>query len=91
MLIKLFNATIQTPLTMKLQLQMNKDNSSDLFFQQILEYEKESKDKEKKNDPDREKEMIPYKSLQMLACRFNEGEEEMIKHHIKYRHKIAKV
>ena len=27
----------------------------------------------------------------MLACRFNEGEEEKIKHHIKYRHKIAKV
>lgn len=36
-------------------------------------------------------EMIPYKTLQMLACRFNEGEEEKIKHHIKYRHKIAKV
>ena len=36
-------------------------------------------------------EMIPYKSLQMLACRFNEGDEERIKHHIKYRHKIAKI
>ena len=35
--------------------------------------------------------MVPYKTLQMLACRFNEGEEEKIKHQIKYRHKIAKV
>ena len=55
-----------------------------------MEYEKDPKGKEK-DDPDREKVMIPYKALQMLACRFNEGEEETIKHHIKYRHKIAKV
>lgn len=34
---------------------------------------------------------MPYKTLQLLACRFNEGDEEKIKHHIKYRHKIAKV
>ena len=41
MLIKLFNQTIQSPKTMKIQLQMNKDNTGDLFFQQVMEYEVE--------------------------------------------------
>ena len=47
MLIKLFNQAIQTPKTTRLQLQMNKDNSADLFFQQVMEYEVEPKNKEK--------------------------------------------
>ena len=55
MLIKLFNAAIQTPKTTKLQLQMNKDNSADLFFQQVMEYEKEPKDEKERNDPERVK------------------------------------
>ena len=33
---------------------MNKDNSADLFFQQVMEYEVESKNKDKA-DPDAEK------------------------------------
>ena len=33
---------------------MNKDNSADLFFQQVMEYEVEPKNKEKV-DPDAEK------------------------------------
>ena len=48
MLIKLFNQAVVTPKTTKIQFQMNKDNSGDLFFQQVMEYE--SKPKRKGND-----------------------------------------
>ena len=43
MLIKLFNQGISSPKTTKLQLQMNKDNTGDLFFQQVMEYEVDPK------------------------------------------------
>ena len=36
-------------------------------------------------------ETVPYKTLQLLSCRFNEGDEDKVKHHIKYRHKVSKV
>ena len=49
MLIKLFNQAIPSPEmkrkkkkpTTRVQLQMNKDNTGDLFFQQVMEYELE--------------------------------------------------
>ena len=38
MLIKLFNSALNNPDTYRLQIQLNPDNSSDLFFNQILPY-----------------------------------------------------
>ena len=38
---------------MKIQLQMNKDNTGDLFFQQVMEYEVDTKGK--KEDPEEER------------------------------------
>ena len=38
MLIRLFNSALQNPDTFRLQIQLNVDNSSDLFFNQILPY-----------------------------------------------------
>ena len=38
MLIKLFNSALNNPDTYRAQIQLNIDNSSDLFFNQILPY-----------------------------------------------------
>mmetsp|Transcript_1689 Transcript_1689/g.2341 ORF Transcript_1689/g.2341 Transcript_1689/m.2341 type:complete len:124 (+) Transcript_1689:412-783(+) len=38
MLIRLFNSALQNPDTFRLQIQLNPNNSSDLFFNQILPY-----------------------------------------------------
>ena len=38
MLIKLFNQVISSPNTFKCQIQLNKDDSADLFMNQILPY-----------------------------------------------------
>ena len=50
-------------------MQMNKDNTGDLFFNQILE----------------------YKTLCLLASRFDVENEDRVKLHIKYRHKVTKM
>ena len=60
MLIKLFNQAIQAPKTTRIQLQMNKDNTGDLFFQQVMEYEVESK---RKKDRGPEEEISKLKTL----------------------------
>jgi len=38
MLMKLFNAALNDPDKFRLQIQLNKDNSSDLFFNQVLPF-----------------------------------------------------
>lgn len=88
MLIKLFNQAISSPKTTRILLQMHKDNTGALLFQQVMEYEMEQKKQGKDGD---KKTTVPYKTLQLLACGLYEGDEDKIKHHIKYRHKIAKV
>ena len=71
MLIKLFNQAIQSPKTTKIQLQMNKDNTGDLFFQQVMEYEVDTKGK--KEDPEEERsksKLILTNQLNFLQKRF---------------------
>ena len=38
MLIKLFNSAINTPESYRCQMQLNKDNSADLFINQVLPF-----------------------------------------------------
>ena len=57
MLIKLFNQAVVTPKTTKIQFQMNKDNSGDLFFQQVMEYEAKPK-KKGSDDAEQEKRKV---------------------------------
>ena len=68
MLIKLFNQAIESQDT-KCQMQTNKDNTGDLFFNQ----------------------MLPYKQLQLLGCRFNLAPDQKVQEHIKYRHMVARL
>ena len=63
MLIKLFNQAIKTkanPKPIKIQLQMNKDNTGDLFFQQVMEYELDKKKHRNDADDDDEEERSKF-------------------------------
>ena len=65
-------------------LEMNKDNTADLYFQQVLEYVdiNETRDSEK-NFP-------AFKTLCLLQCHFDRADESKVKSVIKYRNKVAK-
>ena len=67
MLIKLLNETINNPEDYKIDLKLNKDNSSNVVFNQKMS----------------------YKNIELLSCFFNPAEDEVIKKHIKFRHKMA--
>jgi hypothetical protein len=69
MLIRLFNCVTAEPKSYKATLQILKDNTSVLYFNQILD----------------------FKSLTLFSCSFEVEDEDRVKMHIKYRHKLAKV
>ena len=73
MLIKLFNCVIsqpdQQPAAYKCILNIKKDNTGELFFNQDLD----------------------FKNLCLLVAKFEVEQEEIVKLHIKYRHKVAKL
>jgi hypothetical protein len=68
MLVKLFNCVISQPLHYKCILHIEKDNTANLFYHQILD----------------------YKTLSLFTHSFDVEEEERVKLHIKYRHRLAR-
>ena len=85
MLIKLFNGVIESPDTYKIQMDLNEDNSADLFFKRQMTFKEVIMLQIPFDTADRHVPLIK-KSL--------DGEEEpdseLIKQHIRHRHNIAK-
>ena len=73
MLIKLFNCVIsqpdQQPSAYKCVFNIKKDNTGELYFNQVLD----------------------FKNLCLLVAKFEVEQEDRVKLHIKYRHKVAKL
>ena len=84
----------------EVSLEMKRDEKAELMFSQTLEYVQGEKDLNKSGQSTREmheqstmsdfKPKTLFKTLTLLKCAFKVGDEERVKHHIKFRNKVAK-
>lgn len=66
-------------------LEINKDNSADLSFNQVMEFVPPE------TSQSLDKEPTHFKTLTLLQCEFSAADETIVKHQLKFRNKVAKL